>query len=86
MEDNAIRWWKNEREFIEYAAGVTPIGFEKRTRRQMREALKELDALAAEYLEKTGERIDEDKLLMAAWKMMDNDLAAGSLSESLKAP
>jgi len=41
VEDNGIRWWKNEQEFVEYAAGVTPVGWEKHTRREMRKALKQ---------------------------------------------
>ena len=36
-----FRWWKNEQEFVEYAAGVTPVGWEKHTRLEMRKALKQ---------------------------------------------
>ena len=27
VEDNKIRWWRDEREFVQYAAGISPIGW-----------------------------------------------------------
>ena len=39
VEDNKIRWWRDEREFVQYAAGISPIGWENRGRRQMRQLL-----------------------------------------------
>ena len=68
VEDNAIRWWKNEREFIEYAAGVTPIGFEKRTRRQMREALKEMAPSVDEELPSEGVEVRGENVEIKEWR------------------
>ena len=68
VEDNAIRWWKNEREFIEYAAGVTPIGFEKRTRRQMREALKEMAPPVDEEPPSEGVEVRVENVEIKDWR------------------
>ena len=42
VEDGAIRWWKDERGFVEYASGVTPVGWERMTPKRQKEALKRL--------------------------------------------
>ena len=39
VEDGKIRWWRDEREFVEYASGIAPVGWEKSVRRGMRDAL-----------------------------------------------
>ena len=41
VEDGKIRWWRDEREFMEYALGICPIGWEKRTRRIMRQTMEQ---------------------------------------------
>ncbi len=42
VEDGRIRWWKDENEFVTYAAGVAPCGWEKIARKNLRKAAKEV--------------------------------------------
>ena len=68
VEDNGIRWWKNEQEFVEYAAGVTPVGWEKHTRREMRKALRQEATENEEEPPSEGAEVRVENVEVKEWR------------------
>lgn len=48
VENGAIRWWKNEREFIAYASGVTPAGWEKEAKSAQKKAMSQIQSISGD--------------------------------------